>query len=406
MTQLELGRGAAAIVEMERLQTRATDALAPCLRANLLNNLAWARLRTGDAPDPSVRRDLEAALALHRTECRSAPPARRANVLVNLALDALLRRDVEGVRHWLSEVDHEVDTSSVGEAEPSPTRPEVSQWRAEIEARLALDEGRNVEALSLYEALAERADSAWLAELRWRALVGQGLALDAAGRAAEAVTRYARAETQLYDESLLIPVDRGRVQFLGDRETSARRLVDGLVRLGRTADAMAAARRARRRAMVSLRGADRVAQLPESRRRVWDQAFAGWQRARDALDAEIADDWERSADEIAALASARARQRAELRTALDGALAILVDPRARASADARLRSPSPAEVVITWFPGTEGWLGFAATTAGVEVHRWQAPPTDGEAWLAPFTHHLTENARLRLPLMGRSSCKS
>src|SRR5438046_7321506 len=93
----------------------------------------------------------------------------------------------------------------------------------------------------------------------WRASLGRGEALEAMHRLDLAAGAYEQAEALLERHSLAIPLGEGRGGFLAQSNRSARLLVDLLVRLGRNADALEAARRARARVLNGVARAMRLA---------------------------------------------------------------------------------------------------------------------------------------------------
>ncbi len=333
-----------------------------CDQAAILDNRAWIALlereRTFDAlAEARPGEWLAESLGLYRGQCPGRP-LRVANALVNLALDAVQAGRFDDAQRRLAE------------AAALPDAPEILAWRLAIEARLSFAAGKFEEARARYEDLGRLAEATAAAELRWRAEVGRGRALEALGDREGALAAYRTAEAQLSDESMLVPVDEGRVHFLADREASARRLVDLLVDVGRAEEAMAVARRARRRALPG-GGADRVARLSAARRQAWETAYAEYRRERDAVEAEGATAWALTGREREAAATERAERLRRMRAALDRAVAVLGGA---GEVDAPLRPPAEGEAILIWFPGDSGWIVFGATTRGVVAKRIGAPP--------------------------------
>ncbi len=369
-TLLEMGRAPEAVAALEALRS---EDLPPCIRAALLDNLGWARLQSGDAGAPKTGEVLAAAREAYDRDCPEAPPHRRANARINLALHALRAGRPDEARRW-----HRSATRFT-------TIPEVERWAAYVEARLL--GSRGAPALAR---LRERARAADLPGLAWRAQVARAELLEDLGSNDAAIAAYRRAESELSGQVLAIPVDAGRGGFLLDRSRSARRLVALLVRLGRPAEALAAARRSRRRTLTTLPAPDRIARLSPDGRRRWEQAYARYRQARDAAEADLTDAWRQSAASREAGREIRRGQQRALRRLRDEALSVLSDSSPSLAADADLRPLEAGELLLAWHRVPDGWMGFAATTAGV-----LAAPVEAGAWTTPFTDALSRAVRVR-----------
>jgi tetratricopeptide (TPR) repeat protein len=373
-----LGRFDEARVVLEAL--RSAD-LEPCDRASALNNLGFLDLQVAEIRSaPAAVAPLREALALYEGACRDAHKAAIAHL--HLALAALQAGDPATAR---------AERAAVAVADA----PDVDHWGALVDARIALESGHAADALALYRRLEARVDPAAAPEVAWRARVGEGRAQAALGALPAAVEAWRGAEALLDDRLLQVPLDEGRDTFVGGREIGARLLVDALVALDRPAEALAAARRSRARVLRSLQRTDRLGRLsPEAQRR-WDEAIGAYQAERSALEKEAAGDWRLPDDALAAARADREPRRARLRAALDDAFAALGEAGDAGAPPA----PGPGEVVLAYHPGRDGWIGFAATSAGVVARRLGAlPPRSdaaglGRALLAPFADTLA-GARL------------
>jgi tetratricopeptide (TPR) repeat protein len=349
--------------EIARLRDNAAEVDA-CSRAYLALNAGWIALlqreaepaqRPGQDPIPP----LEEALALFSGACES--PAERANVRVNLALAEIQSgRPARAAAH-LSEA----------RAEPVVPSVRLRLWILDIEARAALAAGRAAEALAQARRLEALAEAVSSPEARWRALLRQADALEAQGRLEDAIAADARAEAGLSAEALRVPIDTGRERFLAQREQGAATQIRRLPALGRTGAALAAARRARRRAIEALHTARRLAALEPSARQRWEAAVVTYRREREALDAEAADDWRLATERLAEVQAARQARRHRIDRAVDEAVAALA---LGAHGDAAaLRAPAPGELLVVMHPAFRGWYVFAAAAESVAVHRVDDP---------------------------------
>lgn len=324
-----------------------------CDRAEVLGSLGWLDLLAGRTAGAR----LVEALRLG-TDC---PASSVGQLHVNLALDA-----VAGGRFA------EADTRLTAAA-ALPLNAESRAWHLDLVSRVDLGRGEGDRALAAYERLTDVARASAMPELEWRAWVGRARALEALGRTEDAVTAWTEAEAVLYDDGLQVPADQGRLLFLRDRAASARGLVDLLVRSGRAGEAMAAARRARRRVLLGVSGAARVGSLSAEARKRYAKAFARYRQVRAELDRGAADDWRLTREELARAAATRRAQVTAVRHALDETLSSL--GRHAAGRDAALRPAVTGETTLAWFQTDSGWLLFREQD-GVTVRRLEPDPAE------------------------------
>jgi Holliday junction resolvasome RuvABC endonuclease subunit len=398
------GRNREALALLDAIRARDGATMSACDRADLLTNLGWvallAREARADAASPvrDPRAPLEEALTLLRGPCDA--PRDRANVLVDLALAAALASDVATARARLVEARAELAMTKDGGGGAA-----IAPWIAEIDARIALGAGDAKGALEAYRRARGLAEATFAVDVAWRAAIGEGEAQEALSQPELALEAYLRAEAQLDEASADVAILEGRDAFLGDRERSARALVDLLVRLGRGDEALLAARRARGRAMAALARADRLAGLSPAERSRWDEALGDYRLGRDALDAESSGDWQLPADRLAAVRATRGAREERLRQRLDDAFTLI----ARARPDARRAPTSAGEalpvgtVLLTHHPLRRGWVAFAADAQGVasqilpSLPRADATPREqSDALLAPFQAKLATATRVRV----------
>ena len=349
-----LGRLAEAAARLAELsEAELSDA---CDRAKLLNIRGWGLLLAREAGRPLADPEphLTAALALFDESCRILDE--RRNVRVNLALAYLHDGDLAAARRWLGEA------QSLSADEPLPN---LLLWAWDVEARIRLAEARPRDALALYDELAARARELESPEAQWRVAYWRAQAREAAGDVAGALADYARAETLLEREQLLVPMHGGRDTFVAQRDRATRRHLELLLQQGRDAEALGVVRRARRRYLASVRRFTSVAALAAAEREAWDQSVADYQRQREELDAEAAASWRLPGDDWRAAEERRHGRRRELQDRLDELLAMLEGAGSGEVAD----TPSPGDLLLAYHPLGDGWVGLAADADGVVARR-------------------------------------
>jgi len=388
----EVGRNAEAARILRALVDASADA-SGCDRANRLVGLGWvlllareAEARGTDAGLGSPSEPLLRAESLFPGSC--SDPFVHADTRTNLALDAVGRGDAAGARAWLDRA--------------RATLPErgasLELWWLDVEARIALEEAHPLPALALFAEERRRTEAILDSEVVWRATEGTAEALESAGQGARALGEYARAERLLDDASLQVPLGEGRERFLAERERSARGRVGLLVRSGRPAEAMAAARVARARILRALARTTRIEQLAPGEAQRWSRAVGEYRRRREALAAGAQRDWTLPSDALARVTESRRRDDEALRAELDAALSQPAEGRADEPPDL----PDSPELTILYHPTREGWVGFAAEGRSVTARRLAPVPGDDApaslaAWLlAPFAAELHRATGLRV----------
>jgi hypothetical protein len=371
------------------LVEQASPDLPGCDRAQLLNNLAWNRLLALEAGEPQDDPTpiLEEALGIFREECRDLLDE-RFTVLLNLSLAQLHAGRSSEARARLLE------------ATTLRPRPQLRMvfWQRDIEARIALEDGRAQEAAARYEALAELAQATVSPEVAWRAVVGKAMALELKGNIQAARAIFADADARLDQESLQVPVHEGRETFLARRQWATRQQLQLLLSAGAHDEAFDLARRSRARALRSLRREERLAALSAQERRRWDSAMASFQAEREALAAATEGDWRLPADELRRLATERETSRRRLARSLDDAFAVL-DRRKPA---ARQPAPLQGEALLLYHPLPDGWVGFAHDGRRVVARRLDCDPSTtaperlASCLLAPFETQIDAAERVRI----------
>lgn len=387
-----IGRGAEAMT-LERALIAEAAHEPPCARAAMRMNLAWiALLASGGlgAPAEQGAADPRSLLAEARAAVMGSceDPFRRRHALLNEGLYALEVSDVALARRRADDL----------------TRLEgghtalVSVWEAELAARLALAERRPAQARRLFERQQALARAVGFAEGAMRAETGIGRVLVATGRRREAIARFQSAEALQRALVAAVPLGEGRDLFAGGRADSARGLVTALVDLELVADAARAARTARSRVLRAAATTERVAALPPAARQQYAASIGAFRSARARLEAAAADDWRLDAAALQAARLSRAREAERAQAALDDALVAIGAGR---DPDLALRRPDRDELMLLYFPGDRGWLGFALTAQGARVVPLGADPKAlGAGLLAPFDAELARARRVHVLAYG------
>ena len=385
------------LARAEALLERLVDGLAPDDRsktaAHLLNNLGWVRLMAFEEGRPTDGDPVPPLLeALERWRGLPSSAEQEASVLVNLALAALQEDRLE------------VAASRLAEARKLATSPPMflATWLEELQARVELATDDAVQAARRYDVMIARAAASGEGAAEWRARVGRGRALEALGRDEDAIAEYRGAERLLSRQVPGVPIG-SQAGLLGNHLESGRRLIEVLLRGDRKIEALDVARRARRRALLTVAGRSRRAGLRPDEHKAWEEAVAAYQVERAAIDEDAASDWSVPADRLPALRGQRAERLERLEASVDRVAAVLGF--GRGLDDLELRRSAPGELLLTWFFARERWLAFAETTGGVSVARLEgAPPTDPErlsAWLlGPFRDQIQAAERLRVASWG------
>ncbi|HEY0714215.1 MAG TPA: CHAT domain-containing protein, partial [Polyangia bacterium] len=281
---------------------------------------------------------------------------------------------------------------------------ELRVWEKEIEARLHFTARKYRQALNAFDEQLMLARGSGFSEGRMRAEVGRGRALLALGRSRAALDSFSAAEQTLATLLETVPFAEGRTEFLGLRDDGVRHLETTLAAVGRNDDAFRVARLARAQALRGAASAQALYSLAPAQRAVFERAIADYRKRRTELEAEAADDWALSHRQLALRLAEREASQRELRGFLDTAFRSLGSP---LRANKALALPGPGELQILYFPGTDRWLGFAATQKRLTVRSLPAldltaanDTTLATALLEPFATELTAAKRVRFLASG------
>jgi tetratricopeptide (TPR) repeat protein len=367
-----------------------------CGLGTLLTNLGWTRLLAREAgqdigdPTPTLE---EARAEFDQHRCL---PGERLNARLNLALA------YQQARRWPEA------RRALREARTLGAIPNLRQrlWWADLEAWMAIAEGRPERALGRYEELEGMAERALSSEGRLRSLLGQAHARLALGQPTEAITALAEADRLIDAQSWRIPAHEGRDTFIAQREAITRLYLELLLAEGQRESAFALARRARSRLLRQLTVTDRLTQLTPAEQRRWDEALSAYWTSRNAVDRQAAEEWQPARDEVQRAREAQAAQLAAAQDALDRALTFLGDP--GKLEDSSLSPPAPGEVILAYHPMGDGWVGFASTERTIDVATFDLAdgmPADPDRLaallLAPFSRAIRGAERVRVLPYGR-----
>lgn len=365
----------------------------PCRRADRLVTLGIVTRASSSAPQAGVW--LGKAIDLLRQGCPGG--YRETNALVERALTALedgdaitAKRDLEAAR-----------------ALGGPQGAWLVLAELDLEGRIALAEKRPAAALVAFDrALALSPRAVTRIEARWSSLTGRGEALVALGRNEPARAAFVEAEAILDDAALLVPTGEGRGVLTPGHERSARGLVEVLVRGDRAREALDAARAARARVQRALVAIAEIAALDPAKRARWEASLATYRRARAELEASAEKEWTLSANDLDAARAARTKREAELRAALDDAMALLA--KGQPAATPPLVVPD-GSAVVTWHAGIDAGVAFVATSAGVQARRTTSIASSASsastealasALLGPLHDDLAAAKRVRIVAAG------
>jgi hypothetical protein len=359
-----VGRSRDAVRLFSRL-SRTAGAADACETGQLLNNQAWTALLAREAgesfEDPAPL--LEKALATYET-CPKFTPGKRANILINLALAHLQEGRLPQAKDFLAQA-HGI--------EPRPPLQHLL-WSLDLEARIALEEDRAAEALRRFEGLERLARETGSADGRLRAVFGQARSRRAAGDRTAALETLRQAEALIDEQSLQVPIHEGRETFVATRQAIVSLHIETLLDEGLNAEAFGVARHARSRMLRQLERSDRLASLAPDQRARWVRLLTEYQERRTALEERerAKDDW-RLPEDRRRREQATSKSEAEaMKRLLDQAFLVLggsADPPGET-----LAPPGPGELILTWCPLSQGWVGFAADRDTLVVHRFDLPP--------------------------------
>jgi tetratricopeptide (TPR) repeat protein len=388
-TLAELGRFDLALSSLRAVDIDAVTGFGTCDRARMRNARAWIGLLSNEAGSPGgdPLPDLDRAAAMLARDCAHLE-FDRANVEVNRALAFVQRGETAAARGALR-------TARALQTSPPP---HLRAWMLELDARIALAEGDAAAALRGFEELIDRSAAALHFEPQWRGHVGAAQAERRRGGNAAALRHFELADRLIRIHSDALPVFGSRASFVARYEQLPRAWIEVLLELGRTEEAWTVARRYRNEPLRQIQQALEIGALAPALRTQWLELAGRYRRFRSELDSEVAQDWALTAPELATV-QARRRDRVETLRQLVAEAASLQPISARALPEA---APAVDSLGLLYFPGEQGWFGFAHTAAGVRAVRIASLDVDADSFalsaalLGPFRSELRAAGNLRI----------
>jgi tetratricopeptide (TPR) repeat protein len=387
----ELGRPQ----EASKLYTKllaGPDLKSGCATGGLWTNVGWFQLmeheagNTAELPVPALQK------ALANFETSGCSSHQRLNAHLNLAL-AYQQQD-----QWPDATRELSQAQSLAESSTLPER----LWLDDLEARIALHNGRPELALGLYEKLERRSELAASPAGILQALLGRARANIAKGDQQAAIDALAKADVQIEKQSQHIPIDQGRDTFFAYQEAATRLYLRLLLDDEKWQKAFDLARKSRSRLLRQLAVRDRLNQLDEKSRQAWRASLAKYHTMRDMLDRDAASRWKLAVSEKAHALEDEAQKLKDSQEQLDSALGAL-NALGRAGEEA-LTPPERDEVIVAYhpLPGKQ-WAAFAATKK-IEVAYFELPEKlPGPEQLAQLL--LTPSQAFRSAVAGAKSVR-
>jgi hypothetical protein len=390
---LDLGRFAEADRQLETLDRQKTG-IAPCESLDRVTDRGWTRLLAREAGDDAGD-PMPFLVEARRQAASGACTVSHLlfNAELNLALAFLQAKDARAAAAHLA----------AARRYAGPATSEERLWQQELEARQALAAGDVGAAERRYRALAAEARRSGTTEALWRALVGQAR-VESPRDSASALALLSEAEDLVDRQALAIPWP-GRARFAAQRQAGSELRIDLLLRAGRTAEALRAARRSRARVPRQVEVAARIEAFSGPARRTYTAAVGRYLDARRRCDEEETDDWRLPADRLTAARAARISFCASVEVGLETSLASLgLAPEHRSEEE--FRAPAADELILAYHPLPTGWVAFAADASGLEARRFTLPaalPAEAELGpilLQPFASRLHQAKRVRVLAYG------
>lgn len=385
-----------ALATLDNVERSTVDALPPCRKANLLNERGSLRLFAlevfGDRA-PANRDSDPRPLFKQALEVRAACDDKTsiASDWTGLASAGLLFERID---------EAENDLRNARAAVTSADASLRLAW-TDIEGQIQLARRDWSAAEKTYRALLRIIETDQSPDdpygSRWRAWIGLGQALEAA-RPDEAIAAYRRAEAYLDARGVEQPLNAGRGGFLGRYEHGTTLFIDFLHRSGKRAEALAALRHARIRALLTYRNLARIASWTDAQRQASQEKLAEYTKVRHQL--EQLEEERSDLDDAGRAARAEpARQlRVKLQVLASEALGLGSNP-----ASDELAPPAKGEVLIACHPARSGWLCFAQSDASIEsIALPRLDAAAGGAMMDEFSPLLDGAVRVRVLAFGES----
>lgn len=395
---VDTGRAADALVLLDPrrdLARRLEASLAGCDRADLANNRGWAALVLAANTSSDAGASFGPLREAESGYAACTNPRRLANARVNLAWAHLLAGDPERAKeslHGARVAQPRLDTL-------------VALFADDLDARIALAEGRAEVAEVRFREVAERARALALPLDEARAEEGRARALFARKKLRAADEAAIHAQMLVEALAARIALGEGRGTFRTTRDAAARLRMEIALVEKDDDRAIAIARATRARAAADLTRLTSNSSEPAAAREARAQALATLTKAREALLAEAEHDWELPADAAARAREAR-REKALRVTSLYEESMRTIDRAAPPAEVRRSRPLQPGELDLVLHPVLDGWVALAVSTRAVRVARLDRLRADASgAELArglvePFDAELASATRVRVLASG------
>ena len=368
-----------------------------CRLADHREGVVWFALLSEPAPGSRLEQLAQrySELAAQALANCSNPQFKR-NHLIDAALLALLRTDIERAGTLLNEL----------ERLQGGRIPLYDTWEHELAGRYWLardDRARSRMHFEQARALA-RQHAFW--ESEYLAWLGLGRSQLPDRQASLASFQHAE---RLLDEVLeWVPPSEGQTVFKRARESGSRQLMELLLSMGRVEEALMTARRARARILRSGARATRMEQLSDVQRQRWEVAIAKYRQLRDAYESLTADMWRLSASEYARAQVRRQELKARADGELDAARAELGDAVSHSTFSFETEALAEDELLLAYFPGPQSLFAFVKSASRTDVYELPgsiATPLvrSGSSLLSPLHLELSRATRLRLLLPSELS---
>ncbi|MDB4936396.1 MAG: uncharacterized protein JWP87_3368 [Labilithrix sp.] len=367
-----LGRVAESVTVLEE-QGRDPE-VKGCERVEIANDLGWGCLLANEQASARERAPQDPTSML------------RAALEDKGCSDAYLRSFALGnlARYELSQGNHAGAEKHLADAKLAVREPRGTERLAwlDLDARILLAKHEPARALAAFDEERALARAGLLLDPEWSALIGRAEALQELGRRADAVTALLAAEEVLDRAILLVPLGEGRGTYVAERSRSARAAIELLLALGRNDEAARVARRSRTRVLASVERSSRIELLASGDRARWEAALRTYRSAREAIDAEAANDWQLPADALARATEARKERERALHASFEAAMAVLTRAARADGEPVQEERIAPGDLELVIHPGKKDWIVFAADAAKTTAHRVPDPNAAPDA-LAP-----------------------
>ncbi len=366
-----------------------------CVDAQVLIATAWnvqTRRLLGD-------KDADPRLMLERIAAYFAPGGGCAPGDNPMLLNSVNELHLLVARDAMTRGDHAASQAEMSALPRTILSENQKRWAAFIDGQIALTNGDAGAALRSTEGLSGATGQALLpwkaALLRSDARLEQN---DREGALAEALL----AEAALDRAAGQLAPDQGREGMAAAFHVSAARVLELQLEKGDVAGAVLSARRARARRLRPVGSAAALANAsPEARGR-YQQARARYLEAWSELEKSLTTAWTLPTEERTRAAGTHHALEERMRAALRDADAAL---RETSSTQSAFAAPRGGEITLLYHPLSRGWVGFAISERGVEVHRFDLPrditgQSASDALLMPFRGAIADAERVRVLAVG------